>query len=149
MTSQVQSSNIIGAVVAVLINLLMISLFLFRLKNIPKIEYWIGILAILNIIPLGYLFIKSFKENRPIIYFIQIGLMISYLILELLLDYILQIDFRQNLKIVIPYIVLFFTATGGMLGVARLAGKGWMWAASISFLLMTVLSFFQRHVTGQ
>ena len=69
MISQVQSSNIIGAVVAVLINLLMISLFLLRLKNIPKIEYWIGILVILNIIPLGYLFIKSFKENRPILYY--------------------------------------------------------------------------------
>lgn len=149
MTNQIQASNTIGALVSVSINTLMIILFLSRLKNMPKFEHYLGILVIMNIFPLAYLLVQSFRDKRPALYFIQIGLMIAYLFLELILDYILKIDFRQNLSIVIPYIILFFTATGGMLGVAKYAGKRWMWAASMTFLIMTALSFYQRDVTGK
>jgi hypothetical protein len=149
MTSQMQTSNIIGALVSVTINTIMIFLFISRLRNIPKLEYYLGILLILNIFPLTYLLIQSLTNKRPAHYFIQISLMIAFLLLELILDYILKIEFRQNLKFVIPYIMLFFTATGGMLGVAKYAGKKWMWAASLTFLIMTALSFYQRHVTGK
>ena len=149
MPGSLHASNMIGAVVAVVINLLLIMLFIARLKNTPRLEYWLGILIILNIVPLLILLIRSFEENRPTLYFIQIGLMITYLIAELLLDYILKTDFRQSSALVIPYITLFFAATGGMIGVAKYAGKGWIWAASMTFLLMTGLSLYQRSITGQ
>ena len=41
-----------------------------------------------------------------------------------------------------------FAATGGMIGVASLAGAGWAIAAVILFLIMAVLAFVQRAVTG-
>jgi hypothetical protein len=49
---------------------------------------------------------------------------------------------------VISYVVLFFAGTGGMLGVARYAGRGWSISAIILFLIMAVLTFVQRAVTG-
>ena len=149
MPSSLHASNLMGAVVAVVINILLNTLFIARLKNAPRVEYWLGILVILNIVPLLVLLFRSFEEKRPTLYFIQISLMIVYLIVELLLDYILKIDFRQNSRMVIPYITLFFAATGGMIGVAGQAGKGWIWAASATFLLMAGLSIYQRSVTGQ
>lgn len=75
--------------------------------------------------------------------------MIAYLMAELILDYVLKLDFRKNLRIVIPYIILFFSGTGGMIGVASHAGRGWFFAAVISFLIMMALSFIQRAITGQ
>jgi hypothetical protein len=49
---------------------------------------------------------------------------------------------------VISYVVLFFAGTGGMLGVARNAGRGWSILGIILFLIMAILAFVQRAVTG-
>ena len=149
MAESTQVSNIIGAIAANLINVLVISVLIARLSNRPKIEYWLGIILILSIVPLAYLFITAFGFKRHFLYFIQIGLMITYLVVELMLDYILKVDFRQNQRIVLPYIMLFFSGTGGMIGVASHAGKVWTIVSIISFLIMAIFTFVQRYVTGQ
>jgi hypothetical protein len=149
MTDSTQVSNIVGAIVANLINVLVIAVFIARLSNRPKIEYWLGIILTLSIVPLAYLFITAIGFKRPFLYFIQIGLMITYLVVELMLDYILKVDFRQNQRIVIPYIMLFFSGTGGMIGVASHAGKVWIIVTVISFLIMAILAFIQHYITGQ
>jgi len=149
MTDSIQVSNLVGAIVANLINMLIMSVFIARLCNKPKIEYWFGIILVLCIVPLFYLSISAIGFKRPFLYFIQIGLMIAYIVVELILDYILKVDFRHNQSIVIPYIILFFSGTGGMIGVASHAGKVWIIVTVISFLLMTILSFVQHYITGQ
>ncbi len=149
MAESTQVSNIVGAIAANLINVLVISVLIARLSNRPKIEYWLGIILILSIVPLAYLFITAFGFKRHFLYFIQIGLMITYLVVELMLDYILKVDFRQNQRIVLPYIMLFFSGTGGMIGVASHAGKVWTIVTIISFLIMAIFTFVQRYVTGQ
>lgn len=149
MAESTQVSNIVGAIAANLINVLVISVLIARLSNRPKIEYWLGIILILSIVPLAYLFITAFGFKRHFLYFIQIGLMITYLVVELMLDYILKVDFRQNQRIVLPYIMLFFSGTGGMIGVASHAGKVWTIVSIISFLIMAIFTFVQRYVTGQ
>ncbi len=125
MAESTQVSNIVGAIAANLINVLVISVLIARLSNRPKIEYWLGIILILSIVPLAYLFITAFGFKRHFLYFIQIGLMITYLVVELMLDYILKVDFRQNQRIVLPYIMLFFSGTGGMIGVGMKHGVLW------------------------
>ena len=74
--------------------------------------------------------------------------MLSWLLVVALLDYILKIDFRNIRWIVISYVVLFFAGTGGMLGVASNAGREWSISAVVLFLIMAVLTFVQRAVTG-
>ena len=81
-------------------------------------------------------------------YYIWVGLMIAFIIVEFLVDWYPKIEFRNNLLIVIPYVMLFFGATGGMIGVASLAGKKWALVTVASFLIMMVLAFIQRQVTG-
>ena len=68
--------------------------------------------------------------------------------MEFLLDYALKIEFRQTRWMVISYVVLYFARTGGMLGVAANAGRGWTISAVILFLVTAVLAFVQRSVTG-
>lgn len=149
MADSIQVSNLVGAIAANLINVLVIAVFIARLSNRPKIEYWLGIALISSLVPLAYLFITAFGFRRPFLYFIQIGLMITYLVVELLLDYIFKVDFRQNQGIVLPYVMLFFAGTGGMIGVASHAGKVWIVVTVISFLIMGILAFVQRSITGQ
>ena len=140
--------NLYGAILANVINISTISIFIARLLGKPEIGHWIGIIIQLSIIPLFYLLYSATLLNRTRIYYIWVGLMIVFIIIEFLLDWYPKIEFRNNLLIVIPYVMLFFGATGGMIGVASLAGKRWTVGTVISFLIMLVLAFVQRQVTG-
>ena len=74
--------------------------------------------------------------------------MIALVVVEFIVDWYPKVNFRDTLEIVVPYIMLFFGATGGMIGVASLAGKKWTIFTVISFLIMFVLAFIQRYITG-
>jgi hypothetical protein len=50
---------------------------------------------------------------------------------------------------VISYVMLFFAGSGGILGIATNAGRGWSLLTIALFLAMAVLAFVQRRVTGQ
>lgn len=141
--------NLLGAIVAVSINGLLIALFVARLYHKPDLEYWLGVLILVHLVPLTYLLMTGAGSDRPTLYSVQIGLMIVFLIVEGLLDYVFQVEFRQIRWMVILYVTLFFGATGGMIGVATHAGKLWMYLAIVSFIFMGVLSVYQRIVTGQ
>ena len=140
--------NLFGAIVANVINISTISIFIARLFGKPDIGHWIGILVQLSIIPLSYLLYSARPLKRPKIYFVWISPMIVFIIVEFLLDWYPKVDFRDNLTIIIHYIMLFFGATGGMIGVASLAGKRWVVITATSFLIMAVFAFIQRQVTG-
>jgi hypothetical protein len=139
---------LLGAWLAILIFALCILIFTFRLTGHQKIEYWLGILFLLTAIPLGYLLFTASGLNRPILYYIQVGLMIVFIVVEFLLDYLLKTDFRHTRWMTISYVTIFFAATGGMIGIASLAGKSWTIVSIILFLSMTVLAFYQRAKTG-
>ena len=140
--------NLYGAILANVINISTISIFIARLLGEPEIGHWIGSIIQLSIIPLCYLLYSARSLNRARIYYIQVGLMIVFIIVEFLVDWFPKIEFRNNLQIVIPYVMLFFGATGGMIGIASLAGKKWTVVTVISFLIMFVLAFVQRQITG-
>jgi len=144
----INQSNLCGAILANVINVSTISIFIARLLGKPEIGHWIGIIILLSLIPLFYLLYSAKSLSRAKIYYIWIGLMIVFIIVEFLVDWFPKIDFRDNLLIVIPYVMLFFGATGGMIGVASLAGKKWAIVTITSFLIMAALAFVQRQVTG-
>ena len=140
--------DLLGAVVAIAFYVSAILVFSFRLLGKPQYGIWIGYFEFLLAIPMVFLLLKASQLERPVLYYIQIGCMLSWLLVEALLDYILKIDFRNIRWIVISYVVLFFAGTGGMLGLASNAGRGWSISAIILFLIMAVLTFVQRAVTG-
>ena len=144
-----EGTNFLGALVAVAFFVSASLVFIFRLWRKPKIEFWLGCFEFLLAIPIIYLLVTGPQLGRPALYYIQLGLMLVWLVVEALLDYILKIDFRQTRWMVIGYVVLFFAGSGGMLGVASNAGRGWSLAAIILFLIMTALTFIQRAVTGK
>ena len=145
---KIKRINILGAILANAINLSTILVFIFRLLEKPNIGHWIGIIIQLSIFPLIYLLYTASQFNRRKIYYLWIGLMIVFVIVEFLLDWYPTVDFRNNLSIVIPYVMLFFGATGGMIGVASYAGKGWTIMTVSTFLIVFILAFIQRAVTG-
>ena len=77
-----------------------------------------GGIAVSMIIPftltlIGY--VRAKEKKRTII---SNGIVLFYLVLELLLDYVLQIPFREILAIHVPYIVIFYAALFSMMAVS-------------------------------
>lgn len=141
-------ANLVGAITANVYMLLIIAVFISRILGWLEIGRWIGIASSLVLIPLIYLFVIGLKTDRPKIYFVWLVLMILFLFFELVVDDILQVDFRSVNWAVIPYVMFFFAATGGMIGVASQAGKSWAITTVIVFFIMAILAFIQRGITG-
>jgi hypothetical protein len=144
----VDADNLLGAIVANAYNLLIIAVFAARLGGHPRLEYGLGLAAFSLVVPMVYLLMRASSTDRPGLYFLQLGLMIVFQLVELLLDYILEIDFRSVRWMTIAYVTLFFGATGGMIGVASHAGRGWTAVTGTTFLVMAGLAFYQRAKTG-
>jgi hypothetical protein len=71
------------------------------------------------------------------------GIIIAYLLLELVLDYVLRIPFREILAIHVPYIVVFYAALFSMIAVSFEKNKKMGYAVIVTFLmLMTCLAFY-------
>ncbi len=140
--------NLIGAVTALVI--FISSIITFSSRMIFKIApgHWVGTPLLLMVFPLAYLLIKAPGANRPFLYYIQVGLMLAFIILLFCVDFVFKYDFRQTQWMVISFVVLYFAAMGGMIGIASLAGRGWMIASVVLFFIAAVLAFVQRAVTG-
>ena len=143
-----KAANLIGAVTALIFYGTSILVFALRLAGITRLGYWIGIFQFCLAAPLIYLLIIAPSLDRPALYYIQIALLLVWLAVELLLDYVLKIEFRHVMALLIGYVVLFFAAGGGMIGVASMAGTGWSIASIAAFLVSAALAFVQRFLTG-
>ena len=143
-----EKADLIGAILAQVIYIIIILIFVSRLIKKPQLEYGLGLILALAVIPLIYLLVTASSLERTPLYSIQIFLMLAFLIIEILLDYILIINFREVRWMVISYVVIFFGSTGGMIGVASHAGRGWTLSSIILFLIMASLAFIQRAITG-
>jgi hypothetical protein len=143
-----RTPDLVGAITANMYMLLIIAMFAARILGRFEIGRWVGLASSLVLIPLIYLFIAGLKTDRHMIYFVWLTLMILFALFELIVDDILQVDFRSVQRAVIPYVMFFFAATGGMIGVASQAGKPWSIATSVVFIIMAVLAFVQRGITG-
>jgi hypothetical protein len=140
--------DLIGAVVAHVIFVSNIITFSARMIFGTQPGHWIGTPILLMVFPLLYLLIEAPKFSRPVLYYIQISIMLLWLVTLFLVDYIFKYDFRQTQWMVISYVMLYFAGMGGMIGIASHAGKGWTISSVILFLIAAVLAFVQRAVTG-
>ena len=80
---------------------------------------------------IGYM--KEKAKKRTIISHVFI---LFYLFLELLLDYILKIPFRDILAIHVPYIIVFYAAMFSMIGVSFDKNRKMGFVVTITFLIL-------------
>jgi hypothetical protein len=143
-----RNANLVGAITANVYMLLIIAVFVSRILGWFEIERWVGFASSLIIVPLVYLFVVGLGTGRRKIYFVWLALMVLFALFELVVDQILRIDLRSAQWTVVPYVMFFFAATGGMIGVAMQAGKAWAITTVIVFLITAILAFVQRGITG-
>lgn len=143
-----RNANLVGAITANVYMLLIIAVFVSRILGWFEIGRWVGFASSLIIVPLVYLFVVGLGTGRRKIYFVWLALMVLFALFELVVDQILRIGLRSAQWTVVPYVMFFFAATGGMIGVASQAGKSRAITTVIVFFIMAILAFIQRGITG-
>jgi hypothetical protein len=140
--------DVLGAVVAMVIYVSSIITFSARMMFDLSPGHWVGVPFLLMAFPLGYLLFEAPTIGRPILYYVQVGLMLVSIIVLFLLDYVLDVSWRDTQWAVIAFVTLYFAGMGGMIGVASRAGRSWTLAAVALFFIAGILAFVQRGVTG-
>lgn len=140
--------DLLGAIAAHVVFVSSIITFSSRMLFRTGPGHWIGIPILLTAFPFAYLLVRAPKFDRPLLYYVQVGVMLAWLLVLFAVDYVFRYDFRQTQWMVISYVVLYFAGLGGMIGIAAQAGRGWMISAIVLFLIAGVLAFVQRAVTG-
>ena len=77
-----------------------------------------GTIVVLLTIPFTVSLVGYLKDKTEIERIISLVIILLYLILEIVLDYIVKIPFRDILALHIPYIIIFYAAAFSMIGVS-------------------------------
>ena len=106
-----------------------------KLGNMVLIQMFGGIVISL-IVPFTVTLVGYMREKEKKRTIISHVLILFYLSLELLLDYILKIPFREILAIHIPYIIVFYAAMFSMIGVSYEKNKKMGIVVIVTFLIL-------------
>jgi len=116
-------NDIIFIVSSVIFNLAVSGVYIAAKIDSSVLLKIFGNTTVLLIIPftitlVGYIKIKAKKKI-----IISNIIILCYLFLEVMLDYVLKIPFREILALHVPYIIVFYAAAFSMIGVARTISK--------------------------
>lgn len=124
-----------------LINILIAFLFLARMANLTELENTFGITSIIMGFTLGYIAYINSKNRRDKWETYLLIPIFLFMIIELILDYILVIDFRNTI-IAGPYVLLYYIGAWGLIGYCFRFEKKWGFITLGTYFIMMILSVY-------
>lgn len=121
---------------ALLLNILVIGIYLTAKSQRPDLTKRIGNLILLLAIPFTVILIYYIATGQPLRLQLLLGLILIYLLIDLLLNRIFKIDFRKMLVPHILYIVLFYCVQYALISIAFNINRTAGWAVSVSFWVL-------------
>jgi len=143
-----RAMNLVGAITGLAWYVSCALVFLLRIAGRSTGGRVVGFAQGAFLAPLVLLLVTGPGLARPALFYIQACLLIAFLLFEGVADLILRVDLRSRRTVLVSYVVFFFAAAGGMLGVISLGGQTWLLAGVAGFLAVAGLAFAQRSVTG-
>jgi hypothetical protein len=114
-----QAIDLTVVTIANLYNLLMTSIFLTRPRDWKRFERGAGLTMVALALPLAAAAILNLAAGRGVWLVVLPLPLILHCIVELLLDYLLQIDFRRtHTRLLGLYLALFYLGQWGLIGYA-------------------------------
>lgn len=133
--------------IANLTNILLSFLFLLRSKGHKKAENILGIVLISFAVPLLiFIVVNVSNEETWWRYILPLPLVFFFLI-ELVLDYILKIEFRKT-KLLWPYLLVFYMGLMGMIGYSFLVNKTYGYITLTTYFINLAATYFTYSNSG-
>jgi hypothetical protein len=144
-TKQIELSRVLDIIfigASVLFFIFVSGIFLTTKFGNLELRWVLGILVMCLIVPYTVVLIGYVMEKpeKPVI--ISLGLILFYLFLELIWDYILRIPFREILALHIVYIIVLYIASFNMIGVSFRINKKMGWLVTIAFWISLGCLFY-------
>ena len=120
-------------VFAVAFNLLIAGVLIATKRERLELRKAFGAAFVSLVIPFAVVFVHFLLEGRDLETMVSFGLVLLYIAAELILDYILKVDFRHKPITHVPYIVLEYIALFSLIGIAFSVDRVAGWMVSITF----------------
>jgi len=129
-----------------LMNIIMVLIFLARAMGMARINI-IGVIWVAFIVVLSIVVFLNVGGRREWWTIVLPSLLIAFLILEIILDYILQIDFRST-RLLGPYLLLYYLALFGMIGYSFQIGKKFGFVTLVTYFINQIATFYSYFQVG-
>jgi len=134
-------------VIANLVNLLLMGIFLSRPKGLKKVEYVLGLFTVSMILPVSVAVILNILGKRDWWTLVLPLVLILFLAVELLFDYILKLNFRKT-RLLWPYLFLYYVALMAMIGYSFLIGRPYGFVTLGTYFLSLFATWYSYSKVG-
>ena len=128
------------------VNLLLAVLFYVRWRGLERVEYVLGLVIVSMIVPVCAAAASNALARREWWSFVLPLVLALYLLIELLLDYVFKIPFRET-GLLWPYIVVFYAGVWAMIGYSFLMGRVFGAATLATYFIQLGVMIF-THTKG-
>ncbi len=136
---------VIFGISAIAFNLLIAGIFIAQKKGDLRMVRKIGSMVIALSLPFGYVLYQNLMEGGNIWARVALAVVLAYQLVELLMDYLLKIDFRSKWVTHVPYILLEYAAFAGLIYTAFTISDFWGWTVSVTFwVAMAALLYLMK-----
>jgi hypothetical protein len=132
--------------IANLFNILMVGIFISRVKGTPHPQL-VSLIWVIFIILLTIIVVLNINSKRAWWEIILPLLFIAYLILEVVLDYIMKLDFR-NTWLLGPYLLMYYASILGMIGYTFRMGKTYGFVTLVTYFLSQIAALYSYVNVG-
>lgn len=129
-----------------LMNIIMIFIFYLRTRQVGHLLVF-GLAWGAFILVLVVAVILNIKAKREKWFIVLPLLLALFLIVELVLDYVLQYDFRST-RLLGPYLLLYYASIMGMIGYAFLTEKKLGVITLVTYFLSQIAAFYSYFNVG-
>ena len=140
-------ADIIVFSVANLMNLIMVGIFISRSRGNSDHAIIIGWVWVVFILALTGVVVSNIRNGREGWTYVLPCILIAFLSLEIVLDYILKIEFRTT-RLLGPYLLLYYAAIFGMIGYTFRIGKKYGFITLITYFLGQIAAFHSYTQVG-
>jgi hypothetical protein len=128
-----------------IINVIMSFLFVARIYGLSQVEAFLGIVTMIMGFSLGGIAFINTKNKRDKWETYLLIPIFLFFIVELILDYILDFDFRST-ALAGPYVLFYYVGLWGLIGYAFRFDKKWGFLTLATYFLNMTLSVLQHFV---
>ncbi len=134
--SQLDIFDLLFVVTAVVFNIQIIGIYIARQQGRDEFVKIFGLFTIAQTLPLAIVFINHLWSGSEPWITVGFSVILFYLAVELLLDFIYKVDFRGNPALHIPYIVLFYAVELSLVAIAFSINTASGYVVSFSFWML-------------
>ncbi|MAG36867.1 MAG: hypothetical protein CL878_11585 [Dehalococcoidia bacterium] len=134
-------------VIANLVNILVAGILISRPRGLERVESVLGLVVIALAVPTAAAVVLNLLDRREWWTVVLPSLLVAFLLVELFLDYILKLDFR-NTALLWPYLGIYYLALMAMIGYSFGIGRPYGFATLTTYFVNLFATWYSYSQVG-